>query len=419
MNNRSVYVFFHNEQVLEPVLMGILQETLQRGKSIFSFEFDKFWLNNPIFQIFDPNLSLFRGKQYAPTDKDNFGVFLDSTPDRWGRQLIDRRETILARKEGRPVIPRTELDYLLGVFDESRMGALRFKQSLDGDFIDNDKELATPPWESLRKLEAASLKLEQDENSIDDRWLKMLLRPGSSLGGARPKANVVDEHGHLWIAKFPSKKDRKDVGAWETVCMTLAKKCGVETSDFKCIKLGSKYHTFLTKRFDRTENNVRKHFTSAMTHLDYNDGANGETGASYLELVEWISEHCVNVQGNLEQLFKRIIFNIAISNCDDHLRNHGFLLTPKGWTLSPAYDLTPDEYGTELSLNINESEANLDYNLAREVAPYFGIAPSDANRIIKKTNDVVSKWQKVATDIGISRSEQEFIATAFRTKDGV
>ena len=348
-----------------------------------------------------------------PQGKDNFGIFLDSTPDRWGRVLLERKEAEMARLENRKVRNLFETDYLLGVFDGSRMGALRFKIDPKGDFLDNDADMATPPWTSLRDLENASLNLEDCPEVQQSKWLRMLVAPGSSLGGARPKANVLDKDGSLWIAKFPSRKDRRDVGAWEAVCCEMARRSGVNVSDFKIERFSDKYHTFLTKRFDRTAEGKRRQFTSAMTLLGYSDGENSE-GASYLEIAEWIERNCMNVNENLTELFRRIVFNIAVSNCDDHLRNHGFIYSPKGWTLSPAYDLTPDPKGYGLKLNISETDNSLDYDLALSIIPYLGINKDTAEGIIDKTRNVVSEWRKIATRYGIPNSEQDLTESAFR-----
>ena len=410
----DILVYFDGVQVDAPVLMGTLAAVPLRGKEVFSFQFSEDWLHGKLARAFDPDLQLFSGRQYVPEGKPNFGLFLDSTPDRWGKLLLDRRESVMARAESRPVWALRESDYLLGVFDGSRMGALRFKTDPAGRFLDDDATLATPPWASIRELENASLQLEEEDNAVAGRWLNLLLRPGSSLGGARPKANVLDETGHLWIAKFPSRKDRKDVGAWEAVCMHLARLAGISVSDWKVEKYSGGYHTFLTERFDRNEEGRRIHYTSAMTLLGYSDGADAASGASYLELADWISRNCSDVDKNLTELFRRIVFNIAISNCDDHLRNHGFLYTPKGWTLSPAFDLNPDEYGTGLSLCINEHDNALDFRLAQEVAPYFGIRPSVADDIISSSCRVLRQWPSLATSYGIPRREQEAMRGCFR-----
>jgi len=242
----------------------------------------------------------------------------------------------------------------------------------------------------------------------------MLLAPGSSLGGARPKSNVLDENGALWIAKFPSGYDTKDMGAWEVVTAKLAQECGIIMADCKADRFSSRQHTFLSKRFDRSEKGKRIHFASAMTLLGYTDGADCAEGVSYLELAEWVTRNCDNVSANLEQLWRRIVFNIAVSNCDDHLRNHGFLLTPKGWTLSPAYDINPDETGMGLKLNISEDDNALDFELAVSVAEYFGLNGKQAEEILNEVKTSVSNWQKIASKYGISRSEQELVRNAFK-----
>lgn len=405
---RGVFVYIDTN---EPVLMGVLHSEVIRGKEVFSYENDPSWLRHPQFRALDPDLSAFTGKQYLPTDKSNFGLFLDSAPDRWGRLLMRRREAMMARQESRNEKTLTETDYLMGVFDGNRMGALRFKYSSDGDFMDSNKALATPPWASIRDLEYASLQLENDDPQT--KWLEMLIAPGSSLGGARPKANIADETWHPWIAKFPSRYDTKDMGAWEMVVAALAGRCGVAMSECKAQKFTGRHHTFLTKRFDRNYGK-RIHFASAMTLLGYSDGASHAEGVSYLELTEWIMRNCDDTDRNLEQLWRRIVFNIAVSNCDDHLRNHGFLLGARGWQLSPAYDINPDENGMGLKLNISENDNSLDFDLALSVAKYFGLSSERASAILNEIRASVSGWQKAATRFGIPRSEQEMVARAFR-----
>lgn len=413
---KDIYVYMDWQESDSPIQMGVLHSEVLRGKEVFSFENNTDWLTYKQFRVLDPDLAQFSGKQYLPADKSNFGMFLDSSPDRWGRMLMRRREAINARLENRPSRTLTEADYLLGIYDGNRMGALRFKLSPNDEFMDNNKAMATPPWTSIRDLEYASLQLEK-ENLKDDaeyaKWLNMLIAPGSSLGGARPKANILDNNGALWIAKFPSGHDTKDMGAWEAVTAEMARKCGIEMAESRAQKFSNRQHTFLTKRFDRI-NGKRIHFASAMTLLGYTDGTNSAEGVSYLELAEWIGRNCNNVSQNLEQLWRRIVFNIAVSNCDDHLRNHGFLLTPKGWTLSPAYDINPDEHGMGLKLNISEDDNSLDFELALSVAAYFGLDNATSDEIINQTKKVVSNWQQLATQYGISRSEQEDNAGAFR-----
>ena len=413
---KEIHVYMDWYELEEPIFMGTLHSEIIRGKEIFSYENDPGWLQHAQFRALDPDLSQFVGKQYLPTDKSNFGLFLDSAPDRWGRTLMQRREAIEARVENRSERPLMEADFLMGIYDGNRMGALRFKFSPEGEFMDNNKALATPPWVSIRELEYASLQLETEKLSREEhiRWLNMLIAPGSSLGGARPKANILDEKGHLWIAKFPSKYDSKNMGAWEFVTSKMARLCGIRMSESKAQKFSGHHHTFLTKRFDRDEAGRRIHFASAMTLLGYSDGASSADGVSYLELAEWIMANCDNTGENLEQLWRRIVFNIAVSNCDDHLRNHGFILTNNGWQFSPAYDINPDENGVGLKLNISENDNSLDFDLALNVAKYFGLNDVQAKVILNKIKKVVSKWRKYATECGISRLEQELVDKAFR-----
>ena len=305
---KDIYVYMDWQESDSPIQMGVLHSEVLRGKEVFSFENNTDWLTYKQFRVLDPDLAQFSGKQYLPADKSNFGMFLDSSPDRWGRMLMRRREAINARLENRPSRTLTEADYLLGIYDGNRMGALRFKLSPDDEFMDNNKAMATPPWTSIRDLEYASLQLEK-ENLKDDaeyaKWLNMLIAPGSSLGGARPKANILDNNGALWIAKFPSGHDTKDMGAWEAVTAEMARKCGIEMAESRAQKFSNRQHTFLTKRFDRI-NGKRIHFASAMTLLGYTDGTNSAEGVSYLELAEWIGRNCNNVSQNLEQLWRRI-----------------------------------------------------------------------------------------------------------------
>lgn len=410
--NKTIYVYFDDSYSEAPALIGMLLAQQIHGREVFSFEFTNEWLHDNRCHLLDPDLQLYSGRQYLPENKSNFGLFLDSSPDRWGRVLLERRESYRAKEENRPRLNLQESDFLLGVFDESRMGALRMKLSPVSEFLDNDPEYSTPPFASLRELEHAAWQLENDDDKDVSKWLKMLIAPGSSLGGARPKANVTDANGNLWIAKFPSRNDRKNVGAWEAVTMNLAKQCGITVAPFDVKKLSNKYWTFLTKRFDRDEQGRRIHFTSAMTMLGYTDG--NTEGCSYLELFEWIANNCCEVEKNLAEMWLRIVFNIAVSNCDDHLRNHGFLLTPKGWTLSPAYDLNPQEYGTGLNLNINEHENALDFSLAIEVAQYAGIPKDEADKIVQHTKEIVSQWRRIATSFKIPREEQEMMSVAFK-----
>lgn len=409
----KIYVYIDAEGLTDyPLLIGELSVESLRGKEVFSFRANENWISNKTFSFLDPDLQNLYGQQFLPEGKINFGMFLDSSPDRWGRMLMKRRERIRAKLCGNQPKTLMESDYLLGVFDGNRMGALRFKTEPDGKFLDNDSLMATPPVTSLRTLEQASLGYESEDAEDKpeyEEWLKMLYAPGSSLGGARPKANVIDEKGNLWIAKFPSKNDDTDVGAWEFVCNQMAKQFGLRTSEFDAKCFYSKHHTFLTKRFDRN-NGHRLYFASAMTLLGRNDG---DHDASYLELAEFIERYGCNVEKDLHELWKRIVFNIAISNCDDHLRNHGFILNRKGWTLSPAYDLNPSAYGMGLSINIDDADNSLSFELAMQTAQYFGIDNITANQEVENIRMIRSNWRNLANNIGISRSEQNEIEIAF------
>jgi serine/threonine-protein kinase HipA len=412
---RNILVYSDWESLSEPLLMGILSAVQIRGKEVFSFEYDKIWLKNASIQL-DPDLHFYAGRQFLQEEKSNFGIFMDSSPDRWGRLLMRRREAALARKEQRKETLLLETDYLLGVYDQHRMGAMRFKTEENTPFQNNNKAMAAPPFTSLRELEQASLKLE-DEDSPNApeylQWLNMLMAPGSSLGGARPKASVVDTSQNLWIAKFPSKYDDKNMGAWEKVTHELALKSGINMADAFIEKYGSRHHTFITKRFDRI-NEKRIHFASAMTLLGYTDGADYQDGVSYLALAEFILRNGSHVESDLEELWRRIIFSIYVSNTDDHLRNHGFILTPKGWQLSPAYDINPNENGSGLKLNINENDNTLEIDLAMEVAPFFRVKLEKAKEIQETVSDVVKNWRKFANKYQIPRNEQELMSRAFQ-----
>jgi serine/threonine-protein kinase HipA len=399
-----------------PILLGRLYSTTVRGDEVFSFEYSKGWLNSKFAQVIDPDLGLYSGAQYLGTKKINFGIFLDSSPDRWGRVLMKRREAAVARKENRQAKPLMESDYLLGVYDENRIGGLRFKLTEDGEFLNQDRSLAAPPWTSIIELQAISLRLETDEDVLDDehvKWLNILMAPGSSLGGARPKASIKDSTGDLWIAKFPSVSDRKDIGGWEIVVHTLAVKCGLNVAEAKVERFANQYHTFLIKRFDRNKSQ-RIHFASAMTMLGYTDSRDAHAGASYLELAGFLSKHGARINQDLEELWKRIVFSIAVSNTDDHLRNHGFILTEKGWILSPAYDINPNEQGNGLNLNISDSDNSLEYDLALEVAEFFRVEKNKAEKIIEDIKTKVNGWKAIADKYDISKTEQLIMEKAFR-----
>lgn len=398
--------------------MGRLKVQRIRNEEVFSFEYDDDWIKSSD-QIFflDPHLGFYKGKQYLPEEKRNFGIFMDSAPDRWGRLLMQRKEAWQASIEGKKERTLLESDFLLGVYDGHRQGGLRFKINPDGAFLDNHSKMATPPWTSLRELEHASLQLEKEDgtNSPEySKWLNMLINPGSSLGGARPKASVMDTEGHLWIAKFPSIKDVKNNGAWEMTLNHLARACGIEVPETRLQKFTGNHHTFLSRRFDRTNDQKRIHFASAMTMLGKTDGTDSRDGVGYLDLAEIIIKHSCESSLDLEQLWRRMLFNILVSNTDDHLRNHGFLLSSKGWRLAPAYDMNPNEFGNGLTLNVSVHSNEQQIPLAISTAVYYRIKKTDAEKILLDMKKKISDWRTVAKKTGISNNEIEKTKRAFR-----
>ena len=415
-NQRHIEVWADWSEEGGPKFMGMLSATPSRGDEILSFDYDPGWLAGADMHSLDPSLGLFAGPQYATTDKKNFGLFLDSSPEQWGRMLIDRREAHFARLDHRSPQKLGESDYLLAVHDAHRMGGLRFRMSSDGPFLDDNQHLAVPAWTSLRDLEYASLQMDAEDAATQpeyEKWLQMLVAPGASLGGSRPKACVMDGRGQQWIAKFPSSRDSYDVGAWEGVVHELARHAGVSTAKGQSRKLGGHYRTFLSQRFDRGPESLRFHFASALTLLEREEGDDASSGASYLELAELIMRVGANAEQDLEQLWRRIVFSICVSNTDDHLRNHGFLLTPAGWVLSPAYDMNPNPHGFGLKLNISESDNTKDLALAADVAPYFRVKAQKAKDIIESVAGAVSSWTKIAKRSGISGSEIDEMSSAF------
>ena len=409
-NEKIIYVYADWNNDL-PALMGRLFVSANRGKELFSFEYSNGWLKSVDSGfVFDPDLHLYEGRQYAP-DKPLFGVFSDSCPDRWGRLLMKRKEAMLAKKEARKPRALTESDFLLGVYDETRLGALRFSLEEGGQFLSSDKELCTPPWTTLRTLESASLAFESDDNGQEEKWLRQLLAPGSSLGGARPKASVQAPNGSLWIAKFPSKHDEWNSGAWEIVVHDLAVKCGLNVPDAKLETFSETGSTFLIKRFDRAKNH-RIHFSSAMSLLGKTDG--DTDGVSYLDIAAFIKSNGASPKQDLKELWKRIVFNMAVSNTDDHLRNHGFILTDHGWTLSPVYDVNPNIYGNVLSLNISTDDNSVSFELAIQTAQYYDINIDEAKKTVADIQKTVSgNWQMLATGYGLSRSAISRMEPAF------
>ena len=409
----DIYVYAHWMGMTEPKCIGVLSAQQAKGKKTFSFEYDANWIRSKEQQLLDPDIAWFSGPQY-PNVKENFGVFMDSMPDTWGRTLMKRRAAELAKEAGRPVPVLYDIDFLLGVYDATRMGALRFKLNKDGPFLDENHSMPTPPWANIRELQHGAEVLERNEDREEvKKWLAILMAPGSSLGGARPKANIIDDHGQLWIAKFPSKSDTIDKGAWEYLAYKLALESGVVMSESRIEKVAGKHHTYFTKRFDR-KLSERIHFASAMTMTGHNEDTIKENPASYLDMAEFIQYNGAKNQKDLHQLWRRIVFHIAVSNTDDHLRNHGFILTDRGWILSPAFDINPSVDKDGLALNIDMHNNALDFELAKSVGEYFQLTDVEMNIIIEQVKAAVRGWKKVASDIGISRGEQELMSAAFR-----
>ena len=406
---KKLYVYADFDWLKEVELIGELGYESLRGSDSYSFKFADSWVKKYNAITLSDDLNNYPGIQYTQPEKDIFGCFADALPDRWGRTLLLRREQILAQEENRPIRRLSSFDFLIGIDDFSRMGGFRFKETPDGEFINTDNTLRIPPLTDLRELIAASKEIEksEDANTLPEkRWIAQLVQPGSSLGGARPKANVIDADRSIFVAKFPSLKDDYDVGLWEHFCHLLAKNAGINAAETKVLEINDKHHTLLSRRFDRTDDGKRIHFASAMTLLVLNDGDNATTGNGYLDIVDFILSGCTDVDANLRELFRRVAFNICVGNSDDHFRNHGFLLTAKGWTLSPAYDMNPtlNEYQSLLiSSTTNKSDLSIlfdtceDYMLNRKIA----------KKIISEVIEVVKGWREMATRLGISKREME------------
>lgn len=388
--------------------IGLLHRTTSRTGDALGFEYDEAWLQrtgtHPAFAL-DPQLPLATGLHYSrhgaafPT-----GAFLDCSPDRWGKRLMDRREAIEAREEERRPRNLRPWDYLLGVSDESRMGALRLRDPDTGRYLD-DRSLGAPPTTALRELEAVAAQLESgeaDDSAQAIRWLKQLLAPGASLGGARPKASFRDTDGQLWLAKFPSMEDRYDIGRWEYLARLLAIDAGIDMPEARLLPLSGRGHTYAVKRFDRTPDS-RRAFASALTMLDVDDSES----SSYLDLVEVIETQGTSgdIATDLEQLFRRVLFNILVGNRDDHLRNHGFLRTGTGWRLAPAFDVNPNPDKDHHVLAIDESDPSTDSRLLLATADYYRLAGAALDSVVTQVRRAVERWEKSARRLGAPDAE--------------
>ena len=406
---RTLFIYADFDWLGEPLLVGELGYESLRGSDSYSFKFDNEWLRQYGGLFLSADINNYPGLQYTQPGRDIFGCFSDALPDRWGRLLLNRREQIQATEEKRPVRRLSSFDYLMGIDDFSRMGGFRFKLSQEGEFINCEKTLRIPPLTDIRALVAASMEVEKSEelNQLPEKkWLLQLVHPGTSLGGARPKAGVMDDEGHLCVAKFPSRNDDYDVGLWEHHSHLLAKEAGVIAAETSVVETGGKYHTLLSKRFDRSADGRRKHFASAMTLLGLADGCDAKTGNGYLDIVDFILQNCCDVEDNLRQLYRRVAFNIAIGNSDDHFRNHGFLLTARGWTLSPAYDMNPTLNDYQ-ALLINSSTNRADLQVLLDSSQEYLIGKEEAKRIIDEVKNGVSKWKTIAIRLGIVKREIE------------
>lgn len=394
------------------IVVGMLFIDTSLGREMVSFAYSDEYLALENQISIDPMLYLTdTGRQYPANGM--FGVFTDSAPDRWGRRLMEQRHAKLVRDGQETRRHLNPTDYLLLVNDYSRMGGLRFRE--DGKYLDDSELSRIPPLTSLREMEERARRFDDNDQKLSDRDFISVYYDGSSIGGARPKVGVKDHDGSLWVAKFPRSSDEYDVGAWEMVVHDLAKSCEINVPEARLINLKGKHHTFLTKRFDR-DGEKRIHFSSAMTLLGRTDGEHAQEGASYLEMAALLqrikSKDPIN---DLQELWRRIVFSILVSNTDDHLRNHGFILEDKGWKLSPAYDINPNPNGSHLSLSIDGQNSDLDLDHCRKVAKFFHVESPET--VISMMARQVSRWRDVAKHYGIGRGEMEIMARAFFAAD--
>lgn len=408
---RQVFVYVDLDGV--PHLVGRLWGRLRKNKEGATFEYNDAWLQHPNRFSLEPALKLGPGPFHTSADMPMFGAIGDSAPDRWGRALMRRMERRRAEHEGQA--PRTlhEMDYLLLVDDEARAGALRFADTEGGPFLAQEEAKRIPPLVGLPKLLSAAEHVIDETDTDED--LQLLFAPGSSLGGARPKASVRDKDGQLAIAKFPRKDDETSTVIWEAVALRLAHKAEIAVPVARVETVGRK-PVLLLRRFDRNGKR-RIPFLSAMSMLSAKDNESH----SYLEIVDALRQHGAAPKADIEALWRRIVFNILISNTDDHLRNHGFLYQGSdGWLLSPAYDLNPvptDIKPRILSTAINEDDGTASLALAISVAKYFELDAAKASEIAKQVGKAVSTWRNEAAHHGIGKNEIDRMASAFEHED--
>lgn len=402
MSREQLEVMLADTTLGEAIQVGTLSCDRRGAHEAISFSYTSAWLAAKWAFAIDPELPLGTGSFYPGAGRSLFGVFRDTAPDRWGRVLMERREAMEAREMDRKVRRLTDWDFLTGVSDTTRMGALRLREP-DGDrrYVD-PRARGAPPAARLRELEVIARELGKE--GVEKRpeyvqWLRQLLAPGTSLGGARPKATFSTEGGDLWLAKFPAHDDRRDVGAWEYLAYTLAGAAGVDMPPAELYRFGNEYRTFAVKRFDR-EQGTRRLYASAMTLLGLNDGAEG----SYLGIAQAIQDlgDPARIAADLEQLYRRILFSILIGNRDDHFRNHGFLRSPGGWRLAPAFDINPNPDKAVHALAIDEADPRPSVMNLRITAPYYRLQPDHAERIEVQVRDAVADWRTHARALGLT-----------------
>ncbi len=401
MKRITVYADF--DFLSTPQEIGILGYEHVRGKDHFVFEYSRQWLKQHGGILLSGDLMNVPSLQH-PRGHDNvFGFVKDSFPDRWGRLLLDRRERLTAQSEGRPTRMLTNYDYLIGIEDFTRMGGIRYKEEDSDGYINASDKYLVPPIESLRALCDAchEIELAEERNELpEQRWLDQLIDPGTSLGGARPKANVVDTDGTLYVAKFPSKKDLENTELIEHFSHHLAAKAGIHVAKTRTIRISKDRDLLLSERFDRTKDGRRIHFASAMSLLGLDDGADSSTGNGYLDIVDFILHSCTDVRQNLRELYRRVAFNVMFGNTDDHFRNHGFLLTPKGWTLSPAYDINPGAKSHQCLLIDSYTEQS-DINALLSASENYMLERQEASEIIEGVRAAIKDWRMIATELQI------------------
>lgn len=411
---KKLYVYADFDWLEAPQLIGELSFDSVRGSETYGFSYGSDWLAQYGDVFLSEDLQNFPGIQYSRPEKDIFACFSDALPDRWGRTLLNRREQIAAADEKRPVRHLTSFDYLMGIDDASRMGGFRFAETPGGKFINCEASLRVPPLANVRELMHAAQEIEDSEEKHalpSKKWLAQLLHPGTSLGGARPKASIIDEDGNLTVAKFPSRKDDYDVGQWEHFCHVMGRKARLNVADTRTIP-GYDYHILLSKRFDRNENGSRIHFASALTLLGLTDGDNASTGYGYPDIVDFIIQNGSDVEQNLEELYRRVVFYIIVGNSDDHFRNHGFLLTRKGWVLSPAYDINPT-LSDDQSLLINRSTSKSDLNILLQSAEDYMLTTEKAISIIDEVKSAMKSWRSEARRLGLPQRDIDMFAPRF------